>query len=278
MNTNYSYLFDEVISTATTRELAKKMIPVLVRWVKEGVEGKQYGDLSTAIGHSTPRIGHQLGAVHTIIDALSNAIKEDIPTLNARITSKGTSLPSDGFDYVFPNYSNLSTEQKYEVVRLLNDKAHNYKKWDYVLGLLGLNAEVSEDDVNEIRSGKAHGYGGESERHKMLKEYVANHPSLFGVKEKGVLEHILLSGDRLDVWFPISRIAVEVKPKNDPDSDILRGLFQCVKYKSVLNAESAIAGEYYDYRVILVTEDGLSESNLAVQDTLGIEVKTLSLK
>ena len=91
--------------------------------------------------------------------------------------------------------------------------------------------------------GKVHGFGGEGAEHLALKEYVASHPNVVSAKESGLTEHIILSGDRVDIWFPESQIAVEIKPETSSDSDILRGLFQCVKYKATLDAEAAIIGE-----------------------------------
>ena len=48
------------------------------------------------------------------------------------------------------------------------------------------------------------------------------------------------SGDSLDVLFFDSnrRIAVEVKGASAPVGEVIRGLFQCVKYEAVLDAEA----------------------------------------
>jgi hypothetical protein len=61
----------------------------------------------------------------------------------------------------------------------------------------------------------------------------------------------LPSGDSIDVLFYLShRIhAVEVKPASSSKQDIARGLFQCVKYRAVLQAE---AGYRHDKRRITV--------------------------
>ena len=132
-------------------------------------------------------------------------------------------------------------------------------------------------DIEEIRSGKIHGFRGEGSEHKTLQEYIASHPKLVGAKENGITEHILLSGDRLDVWFPSSRIAVEVKPSISPDADILRGLFQCVKYKATLDAEAAIMGEKPEAKILLVISGKLSSSNKEIPKTLGVTVKCVSI-
>ena len=37
----YSYIFDDVISTATTKEKVKLIIPILVGWAKAGISKKE---------------------------------------------------------------------------------------------------------------------------------------------------------------------------------------------------------------------------------------------
>ncbi len=56
----------------------------------------------------------------------------------------------------------------------------------------------------------------------------------------GEVEVSLHSGDSLDVLFFDSnrRIAVEVKGASAPVGEVIRGLFQCVKYEAVLDAEA----------------------------------------
>ena len=69
-----------------------------------------------------------------------------------------------------------------------------------------------------------------------------------------------------------TRIAIEVKSRISQDDDILRGIYQCVKYKAVLDSENKVHGVPDSSRSILVLEGYLSESNHQVKDTLGIEV------
>ena len=116
--------------------------------------------------------------------------------------------------------------------------------------------------------------GGESDEHRQLKEYVAAHPEIVGLKkgEQGCMEYTLLSGDRLDVFFKDSNVAVEIKSEISSDADVLRGLFQCVKYKSILDAEAQVHGQKQNARAILLLGKSLSVSNRQVQTDLGIEV------
>ena len=70
------------------------------------------------------------------------------------------------------------------------------------------------------------------------------------------------SGDKLDVYFELeddTRLAVEVKSPISNDADITLGIFQCVKYKAVMNALQTIDTEDYKVEVLLVTSHDLSD-------------------
>lgn len=278
---NYSYIFEDVISTETTRVKVKEILPILVGWAKAGVTNKTYGDLNKLIGYKSglnSSIGHMLGSSDLVLRRLQELTGEDIPTPNSLVCNANSGIPSDGLSFVTKeSYEEMSKDDKRKFIKQLNAVAIHYDKWDWVLAQLGLKPAISSSDIEEIRSGKVHGYGGEGAEHKELKEYIASHPKLVGAKEDGIMEYILLSGDRLDVWFPKSQIAVEIKPSISPDSDILRGLFQCVKYKATLDAEAAIMGEKPDAKVLLVMGGNLSASNKEVQKTLGVTVKNISI-
>ena len=69
-----------------------------------------------------------------------------------------------------------------------------------------------------------------------------------------------------------SSLAVEVKPSTSPDADILRGLFQCVKYKTILDAEDKIHANKTNNTSILVIGGKLPAEYQKVRDTLCIRV------
>ena len=69
------------------------------------------------------------------------------------------------------------------------------------------------------------------------------------------------SGDRLDIYFELSdrtHIAVEVKPSISLDSDISRGIFQCVKYYAVMDALRIIECAEYNIKTLLITSRKLT--------------------
>lgn len=137
--------------------------------------------------------------------------------------------------------------------------------------------------IEELQS--AHfGTGGEGDEHKSIKDYLAHHPETIGIKgvKSYKLEYDLLSGDRLDVYFECSRnkhFAIEVKPSFSTDAEITRGIFQCIKYKAVMDAMRVVENKNYDNFVILVTTRELSTSNKQLAADLNVRyIENLKIK
>ena len=263
---------------ATYRELAMRMIPVLVRWAQATWDKPHYySNLSEAIGHGTNQIGGVMGTIQDIIDDLKKKYHKEIPTLNSLVRSKSTGLPSDGFDYVVKNYSKLSPDSKNGEVNKLNYKAHLYD-WDWVLKALGLQpAIIVEEKEREQLMKSTYGSGGEGEEHRKLKNYIATHPEVIGI-EKVIYcatEYELLSGDRLDVYFECKgnkHYAVEVKPNTSSDGDVLRGIFQCIKYQAVMDSMRVVDNDNYENTVKLVVGGSISDSNKMIANDLNVKI------
>ena len=86
-------------------------------------------------------------------------------------------------------------------------------------------------------------------------------------------EYILPSGDKLDVYFELkngNRIAVEIKPSISNEADITRGIFQCVKYNSIMDALRKIENSNYNTTVIYLTARPISDIHQRLIDTLEI--------
>lgn len=264
----------------TRRELALKMIPVLIRWAQASWDKPHYyADLSAAIDYGSNQIGDVLGEIKDVLDEVTQKYGKQIPPLNALVQSKSTKLPSDGFDYVIPNYSKLSPASKAGEVAKLNLSAHEYD-WDWVLEALELEpAKIfTETDIKKLREKSYVGFGkGEGPEHKAIKEYIADHPESIGIKKKVVFkktEYPLPSGDQLDVYFEFrngNRMAVEVKPSTSPNDDITRGIFQCVKYQAVMDALRTVEYGNYENETCLVIGGKISEANRKLANDLGIE-------
>lgn len=259
---------------------ASKMLPVLIYWATIDNKPHYYSDLSKAVGHTTNQIGEVLGKIHDVfVELRKEKGFKDLPSLNGMIISQGTKLPSHGFDYVEPNYSQLSEDKKKAIVQRENERAMNYDKWDLVLEKLKLPPYKHPDnseDKKKIRKGAFSKNGSEGPKHKALKEYIFEHPEAIGIKNVAYkeMEHILLSGDRLDVYFQLkngTQIAVEIKSEISDDADILRGIFQCVKYKHILNAEQKIESQHNPYKSILVLGGTMPSEKMPIAIALRVK-------
>lgn len=274
----YPNLIADICKTEKTTALVSRSIPILIRWAKSGITTNTYGDLIKELGMVRfSGIGHTLGCVEDVMSVLRKELNEKIPTLNALVHGKD-GLPSYGFSYVYADYDSYPTEVKLALVNDENARAIKYEHWDAILQALCLKPSIvnSKKDEDAIRNGKYHG-SGEGPQHKALKDYIYAHPESIGIRNVALrdTEFVLLSGDRLDIYFVLNdgtRIAVEVKSSVSPDDDILRGLYQCVKYRAILDAENKAHGKFGKTRSILVIEGALSESNQQVKDSLGINV------
>ncbi len=270
-------IIENIVPTQRTRELVRLIIPVLIRWAKSGKTDMTYGDLSLAVvGRKQYRLGHQLGQVHNVIDELQAQSGVKIPTLNTLVKNR-KGFPSSGFHVVYPSYNKLSDDEKRVFIEGLDSKAIKFKRWDWVLDQLGLEPVklITEEELHS-KTSKMGGSGGEGKDHKRLKKYILEHPESVGLKDVIYKsdEHTLPSGDRIDVYFVRKngdRVAVEVKPKSSPDVDMMRGIFQCVKYETVMEAIRTIECGSFNVSSILVLGSSLSYQNKQIASELGVE-------
>ena len=280
MKNDYSYILEKTIPTEKMRAIVSIMIPQMVRWAQNGETDKTYMDMIHLIQMNGWRLGKPLGYVEDVMQALRDASgKHDIPSLNALCKLKSTNLPSNGFSYVCKEYDTMSVENKRIYVKGVNQKAVEYEHWDWVLSALGLQPATGlTADEWKMLSKPVHGSGGEGKEHKALKEYIKANPQKIGIHHvvHSETEHVLPSGDRLDVYFELkdgTHIAVEVKPSTAPEQDVARGIFQCVKYEATMKAIRQLENESYAIQTYLVVGADITPTNQKIADELKVNVK-----
>jgi hypothetical protein len=69
------------------------------------------------------------------------------------------------------------------------------------------------------------------------------------------------------------RVAVEVKPDSASVADVVRGLFQCVKYEAVMNAEESMRQSQCECSAMLVLGGRLPVELSSLRVTLGVDVR-----
>jgi len=277
---DYSYILKKAVPTEKMRAIVSTMIPHLIRWAQNGETDKTYLDMIHIL--NMPRwsgIGRALGYVEDVMQVLrEDSGKGDIPSLNALCKNISTKLPSEGFSYVYKEYDKMPVEAKRIFVEGVNQKAVKYEHWDWVLNALGLQPAVglTEDEWKSI-SKPIYGSGGEGKEHKALKEYIKANPKALGIHHVTHVEteHVLPSGDRLDVYFVLkdgTHVAVEVKPSTAPEQDVARGIFQCVKYEATMKAIRQLENESYAIQTYLVVGADITPTNQKIADELKVKV------
>lgn len=260
------------------QQRARKALPLLVRQAQAG-EQIIYSELAEEMGMPNERnLNFVLGSIGQTIRVLSKQWNEEIPPIQCLVVNKITGLPGEGVGWFIVKegeFKSLPRSKQREIVKAELAKIFGYSKWPEVLKALRLSEATL--DLKPLIDGASSYAGGEGPEHRRLKAYVAEHPEVIGLPIStlhGSTEKLLPSGDSLDVSFLQSRewIAAEVKPSGSPIPDILRGLFQCVKYKAVMEAVQSTEGKPRAATAVLVLQGQLPPNLIPVRNTLGIRV------
>lgn len=225
------------------QERARTALPLLVR---QAAAAKPifYSALAEELGMPNPRnLNYVLGSIGQAMVGLSKKWKTKVPPIQCLVVNKATGLPGEGIGWFLiakEDFGKLPLRRRREIVQAELQHIYAYPHWDEVLQELEINA-VDTDFSSEVDKAARAIDGGESASHKRLKEYVANNPHVIGLPKStpmGTTEYGLPSGDSLDVSFKQKKswVAAEVKSKISDQADIVRGIFQCVKYQAVLDA------------------------------------------
>lgn len=260
------------------QQRARAALPLLIRQALAR-QKITYANLADELGMPNPRnLNFVLGSIGTTLVELSKRWQEDVPPIQCIVINQQTGLPGAGVDPMInvSNIGKLDPRQKEAIIDSILSRVFAYTKWPSVLAELGLS-EASLPDLDILRNAGRSGGAGESEFHKSLKEYVALHPECIGLSNglsPGQMEFLLPSGDVLDILFQSvqKRIGVEIKSRISDEADILRGLFQCVKYLAILRAWRTFEGASYEVAVILAIDGSLPKSLISIRNLFGVHV------
>lgn len=257
---------------------AREALPILVRQALANTP-ITYQDLANELAMPNPRnLNYVLGSVGVSIWNLAQECRKDIPAIQCLVVNKSTGLPGEGFVSFLSDtesYKKLPKGQKRRIIDAQLFEIYTYKHWPEVLDNFGL--ELYDTDFEDIQSKAAGRRGGEGAEHKALKKFIAAHPlsiGLTGIREHGEEEHPLPSGDLIDVLFTrgLEQIAVEVKSASSGEADIVRGLYQCVKYVAVLEARQSVGQKPKGASAILVLGGNFPKSLIGLRNMLGVTV------
>ena len=263
--------------TNLTKERSRAILPILVRQAMARQKIK-YKDLGEELGLHHRTLRYPLGCIGDILSEMSEQWPEEIPQIQGLVVNQKTGLPGDNVHFL---RHRPDPREKEAIVEAVLGKVFSYPRWLDVLEELGLSPAAP---LNSQFEPPAKGRGTrESEAHKRLKEYVAQHPESVGLNKSlapGETARKLQSGDIPDVLFRDQnrRIAVEVKSRISGQDDLRRGLFECVKYRALLRACRSLEGGTYEADAILAIEGSLPKELIPVRNTLGIWVESVEVK
>lgn len=269
------------------QQRAQLALPVLVRqaWLQNTI---YYQELADELGMPNVRnLNYVLGSIGTTLANLGREWREDIPEIQSLAINQGSGQPGPGFFGGQEFYRQLSKRQREVILQSQRAKIYSYPKWDKVLETLRLHrpTTTAESLIDQAARYRA---GGESEAHRRLKLAIANDPTLVSLPRTSRcvgVEYPLPSGDLLDILLQHRQrqYAIEVKSAVSDRADVIRGMFQCVKYRAVLEAWTLCQHDTKDVDVILALEAKLPTELLPLRNALqirvidGIEVRVLGL-
>jgi hypothetical protein len=259
---------------------ARDALPLLVRQA-EAHQTIFYSDLAEELKMPNPRnLNYVLGAIGRAVKDLSDAWKENIPPLQCVVVNKNTGLPGDGVEWFISDLNagdNRTASERIQILKLELVKVFEYRGWNKVLDAFQLAPVENDGRVAALiaQAGRRGGVG-EREDHRRLKLFVAENPSVIGLKEfgKGSTEHCFPSADRVDVVFQSDKgwVGVEVKGPSSDEADIVRGMFQVIKYAALRDAHVKWTGGPPRATVMLVISGKLPEHLVKLKNLLGVKV------
>lgn len=214
------------------------------------------------IGRAT-RIGSVVGKLMHLIGEAD----PDAPLINVLVVGQNDRLPSSGAGGFMADYFGVQALAEEKAKERFPDlwKKYSIKAADEVhaadaaywreIHKKVFGQPLSDDEIKRERDrrkqgaeedglpagGRRYGKGGESEEHKALRLWTMKNPDKVDSRFAGAIaetEFDLLSGDRVDVMLRhrAKWIALEVKSRRSNEADYIRGVYQCVKYRAVLEA------------------------------------------
>jgi hypothetical protein len=270
----------------TNENLCKFASPILARWLIEAaLKGSviTYGEamlrLEKEVGFSNigraTRVGFAAGDVMYRIHEVDN----NAPLLNVLLVLQKDKQASDGAGWFMAKRHKVEQllnkgirEENPELWRKHFERAaaavYSYPDWKRLYEET-FRSEFKQDTSKlsptaptggRERDGIRRGRGGEGPNHKALRLWVKENPEiLFGGAAvlRSETEVDIPSGDRVDVVYYSKNCtySLEVKSKDSNEADLARGIYQCIKYRAVLQAMNAL--DRPNILAVLVTETDL---------------------
>ena len=276
-----------------TRRTAPMVLAIVLDRLKNSKGPISYGALASEVFRrfgepiqpNKQKYGHPLGASAEAAIQIGAKHGMKVPAVSVIVVREDIGYAGTGVDFFVKGLRHRDLALKDpKRLALLDAEAQRVwtfgaEQWEKLERLLGLPPLPSQRRAKEDLGSpaKVDRYGGaESEMHKALKRWVVENVRKFkefGHYTEGWMEEILQSGDSVDAMLvgPSARLAVEIKASNASQTELTRGIFQCVKYRETLEAEARVyPRDLLPGSCILVSTKRLSEKNQAIADLLSV--------
>lgn len=248
--------------------------------------------LETEAGFSTifaTRIGYVAGE---LMYRLMN-VDPTAPLINVLVVNQDDRLPSKGAGgfmakrFGVPELAKDGAKQRYpklwaETFKQAADEVYAYEAREWAelyrnafgrkLPLGRIETEREDRKAGNENDGldynkRRYGKGGEGPAHKDLRLWVKANPGVIRkhfANARTETEVDLLSGDRIDAVYQCEdrTVVLEVKSRISNEVDMMRGVYQCIKYRAVMTA-------------MHVQEDPLVEAFLVTETEVSGEIASL---
>ena len=170
------------------QERARAALPRLVRQAKAG-QPIRYEDSAKELSISGPWrslvLNYPLGCIGRTLQLLGEDWKQDAPPqLQTIVVRKDTGYPGSGIggflDRSVAAFKQRPLNEQLQLIKDEQSRVYEYQRWDDVLRALKL--EPDPMTVNLVKNAKGFRDGGESEEHRLLKNYVSDHPQVVGLQ------------------------------------------------------------------------------------------------
>ena len=255
---------------------AREALPILVKRA-QARKTISYTKLAEKLGLYSKTDPINMGKVCASISATLHDLEECWEEKIPRIASIVTRLRGELSPWMCEQLTgNPKKQPTMEQFASELEPIFNYTRWDEVLEELNLST-VEKPSLRLMESAVRRGKTAESDLHKRLKDYVAHNPESVGLNKSlapGQQEVLLPSGDKPDVLFQNKQycIAVEVKSHISDKTDLMRGIFQCVKYRKVLKARRTLEGKSYKVKALLAIEMPLPKELICTKKKLRVKI------
>lgn len=267
------------------RFLAKDGAKPLARWLIAAVQNQDtltYGEakqrLEILLGISNIFPIHMGDPAGQLMD-LIHGVEPGAPLLNTLLVRESDKIPGDGVGsymakkFKVPKLAEQGARKKYkddwcEYFEQAKSEVMSFEHWPELFEK-AFNEEFNPHKIllQNLSNEKNHqqfGAGGEGPAHMRLKFWVKNNPGEVCSKGKPIKvgdEVGLKSGDKVDVvyCYPNTKIAVEVKSYSSDKRDLERGVYQCIKYRAVMEVEAIESNKNLEILCYLVTEKQLPD-------------------